>query len=54
MILGDPQKSWMLSDSLVVYCLLLTSMSSGTLCVFMDANNSMMGIISKLNTEMML
>lgn len=38
----------------VVWCLLLTSMSSGTLWVFMDASNSMMGMISKLNTEMML
>lgn len=37
-----------------VACVLLTSMSSGTLCVFMDASNSMMGIISKLSTEMML
>lgn len=35
-------------------CVLLTSMSSGTLCVFIEANNSMMGTISKLSTEMML
>lgn len=35
-------------------CVLLTSMSSGALCVFIEANNSMMGTISKLSTEMML
>lgn len=38
----------------ICMCVLLTSISSGTLCVFIEANSSMMGTISKLSTEMML
>ncbi len=42
-----------MSVDLCVY-VLLTSMSSGTLCVFIEASSSMIGTISMLSTEMML